>query len=174
MTPYLLTLIQFPCQNTANRDSSSTNRHPLPELDPSYLPPEINHIYMCFPFTSPNLTSASLLQSTLESFLPPIDRAIELCNIFLEHLSWMFQIVSRHQVVDELIPAIYKIRDAPYGPHDLALLLSVLGIGALVDLNLVPYNLEAQHYYRLARACMTLQPVLGDHSVVTVKVYNVC
>jgi hypothetical protein len=82
----------------------------------------------------------------------------------------MFHIVSRQQMVAELIPAVYKQSRVSYGPHDLALMLIVLGIGALVDLDLQPYNLEAQHYYRLARAAVTLQPVLGQQSVVTIKV----
>lgn len=99
-----------------------------------------------------------------------MDRAIILCDTFLEHLSWMFHIVSRHKLVNELIPIIYKQVQVDYGPHDLALLLVVLGIGCLVDLNLPPYNLEAQHYYRLSRATMALQPVLGAQSVVTIKV----
>jgi hypothetical protein len=56
-----------------------------------------------------------------------------------------------------------------YGPHDLALLLIALGIGALVDLNLTPYHAEAQHYYRLARSAVSLQSVLTRRSIVTVK-----
>ena len=82
----------------------------------------------------------------------------------------MFQIVSRWQIFYKLIPAVYRQTRVSYGPHDLALMLIVLGIGALVDLKLDPYNLEAQHYYRLARAAVALQPVLGQQSVVTVKV----
>lgn len=85
----------------------------------------------------------------------------------------MFHIVSRHQLVRELVPAVYKRLRASYGPHDLALLLIVLGIGSLVDLDLQPYNLEAQHYYRLAKAALALQPVLAEQSVVTIKV-SVC
>jgi hypothetical protein len=108
----------------------------------------------------------------IETFLPSIERAIILCDTFLEHLSWMFHIVSRQQMVNELIPAVYKQTRVSYGPHELALMLIVLGIGSLVDLNLQPYNLEAQHYYRLARASITLQPVLGQQSVVTIKVHS--
>jgi len=99
-----------------------------------------------------------------------MDRAITLCDTFLEHLSWMFHVVSRYKLVDELIPIIYKHNNVSYGPHDLALLLIVLGIGCLVDLDLPPYNLEAQHYYHLSRATLALQPVLGAQSMVTVKV----
>ncbi|KDR74952.1 hypothetical protein GALMADRAFT_249900 [Galerina marginata CBS 339.88] len=143
----------------------------LQELDPSYLAPEINQCYQSFPFTPPNIIASSV-QPMIESFLPSIDRAITLCDTFLEHLSWMFHIVSRHKLVNELIPILYKQVNTPYGPHDLALLLVVLGIGSLVDLNLPPYNLEAQHYYRLARATLALQPVLGAQSMVTIKVLH--
>ncbi len=141
----------------------------MQELDPSYLSPEINQCYQSFPFTPPNVSPISAT-STVESFLPSIERAIQLCDTFLEHLSWMFHIVSRHKLVNELIPIIYKQNPIEYGPHDLALLLIVLGIGSLVDLDLPPFNLEAQHYYRLAKATVATQSVLGSQSVVTVKV----
>ncbi|KAJ3503887.1 hypothetical protein NLJ89_g8234 [Agrocybe chaxingu] len=147
------------------------NSHVLEELDPSYLSPQINQCYQSFPFTPPNVV-VSAVQPMIESFLPSMDRAITLCDTFLEHLSWMFHIVSRHKLLNELIPIIYKQAPVPYGPHDLALLLIVLGIGSLVDLNLPPYNLEAQHYYRLTRATLALQPVLGAQSVVTIKVLH--
>ncbi|PPQ92520.1 hypothetical protein CVT25_010353 [Psilocybe cyanescens] len=143
----------------------------LHDLDPNYLSPEINRCYQSFPFTPPNVIASSV-QTMIESFLPPMDVAITLCDTFLEHLSWMFHIVSRHKLVNELIPVIYKQTPVPYGPHDLALLLIVLGIGSLVDLNLTPYNIEAQHYYRLCRATLALQSVLGAPSVVTIKVLH--
>ena len=141
----------------------------LQDLDLSYLPPEINQCYQSFPFTPPNVIAAPI-QEMIESFLPGMERAIALCDNFLEQLSWMFHIVSRQLCVNELIPMIYKQNAKPYGPHDLALLLIVLGIGCLVDLDLPPFNLEAQHYYRLARATLALQPVLAEQSVVTIKV----
>ncbi|KAJ7337354.1 hypothetical protein DFH08DRAFT_705678 [Mycena albidolilacea] len=140
----------------------------LPELDPSYLPPEINQFCNAFPFTPPGIPINSI-QETIESLLPPVERAIILCDTFLEHLSWMFHIVSRRQLIDELIPAIYKQTRISYGPHELAVLLITLGIGALVDLNLHPYNLEAQHYYRLAQAALSLQSVMTESSIVTIK-----
>ncbi|KAF5392896.1 hypothetical protein D9757_000804 [Collybiopsis confluens] len=142
----------------------------LPELDNSYLPPEIIHFTRAFPLTPPNIPTAST-QRSIESFLPPVERAVALCDTFLENLSWMFHIVSRQLLVSELIPAIYKA-ESDYGPHDLALLFIVLGIGVLVDTNLEPYNLEAQHFYHLARAALVLQPVLVDCSIVTVKVLH--
>ncbi|KAJ7747903.1 hypothetical protein DFH07DRAFT_747477 [Mycena maculata] len=141
---------------------------PLRELDPAYLPPEINHFFNAFPFTPRGIPRRSA-QDMIEYFLPPLERAIVLCDTFLEHLSWMFHIVSRRQLVAELIPAIYKQTRVTYGPHELAVLLITLGIGALVDLNLQPYNLEAQHYYRLAKAALSLQSVMTEPSIVTIK-----
>ncbi|KAK7461100.1 hypothetical protein VKT23_009029 [Stygiomarasmius scandens] len=151
---------------------TNSPRH-LPELDRSYLPPEILHFSQCFPMTPSNIPVASI-KSSIESLLPPIERAISLCDTFLEHLSWMFHIVSRKQIVDELIPIVYKQKDSPYGPHDLALVLIVCGIGALVDLNLEPYNLEAQHYYQLSRAAVVLQSVMVQPAMVTIKVRYRC
>lgn len=86
----------------------------------------------------------------------------------------MFSIVSRQHIIGELIPAVYSHIRVPsiprtYGPHDLALLLVTIGIGALVDLTLTPYHPEAQHYYRLARAALGIQSVVTYPSVVTVK-----
>ncbi|CAK5263737.1 unnamed protein product [Mycena citricolor] len=142
--------------------------HLLRELDTSYLPPEILHCSSAFPFMPPGF-SREPIQEMIESFLPPMGRAVALCETFLEHLSWMFHIVSRRQLFEELIPAIYKRSYTVYGLHDLAVLLITLGIGALVDLEQQPYNLEAQHYYRLARAALMLQSVMSEASIVTIK-----
>ena len=112
------------------------------------------------------------MQSAIESFLPSVARATALCETLLEHLTWMFSIVSRQHLIGELIPAVYmrnRAHSPAYGPHDLALLLITLGIGVLVDLNLPPYHAEAQHYYRLARAAIGLQSVLTRRSIVTIK-----
>lgn len=151
--------------------SSETRRPQLEELDDSYLPEEIKICYQAFPFPPSRVVPGTVLP-TIEGFLPSIDRAIEVCETFMEHLTWMFQIVTRRQVIKELIPAIYKQVDASYGPHELALLLIVLGIGTLVDLSQPPYSLEAQHYYKLSRAALALQPVLGEQSMITIKVLH--
>lgn len=142
----------------------------LEEIDPSYLSPEINMFFQAFPFTPPVPTAP--VQLMIESFLPPISRGTALCENFLESVTWLARVVSRQYIVGELLPTVYKrdpLSDKCYGPHDLAALLAVFAIGALLDLSLPPYNLEAQHYYRLSRAAFCLQPALIKHSVITVK-----
>lgn len=72
----------------------------------------------------------------------------------------------------DLIPAVYmRSPNEPriYGSHDLALLLIAIGLGALVDLKMRPYDPEAQHYFRLARSALGLQSILTTRSIVTVK-----
>ncbi|KIY70219.1 hypothetical protein CYLTODRAFT_371322 [Cylindrobasidium torrendii FP15055 ss-10] len=147
-----------------------TRPPPLTELDISYLPEEISICCRYFPFAPQTFPKKTVMQS-IESFLPPLQRAHALVDTFLEHLSWMFHIVSRKQMRD-LAEIIYKKEEVEYGPHDLALLLVVLGVGAMVDLDLPPYSAEAQHYYKLAQAALCLQPLLIEESFVSVKVIH--
>jgi len=148
---------------------SRAKRPLIEELNPSYLPPDINICFQFFPFDPPGIV-ASNVQPLIEAFLPPVERAVALCDLFLEHLSLSSQIVSRRYLVEELIPTVYKGEQKPCCPHELALLLVVFAIGCLLDLNLQPYNLESQHYYRLARASLALQSILRTPSIITVKV----
>ncbi|KAH7928331.1 hypothetical protein BV22DRAFT_1005131 [Leucogyrophana mollusca] len=153
-----------------------TAANPPQELDASYLPAEINIFYQSFPFT-PSGYPTEPVQDMIESYMPSILRATSLCETFLESLSWMFHIISRQYVIGELMPAVYNRLGNPskqrtYGPHDLALLLMLMAIGALVDPSLPAYNEEAQHYHRLARSALCLQPVFVKRSVTTIKVLH--
>ena len=144
---------------------------PVAGYDASYLPAEINMCCRSFPFTPQQLAADSVL-SSLKSFLPQRQHSLALVETFLEHMSWMFHIVSRqemHGVIDIIYDEEQRVE---YGPHDLALLLIVLSVGSMVHLDLPPFNVEAQHYYRLAHAALALQPILAEESFVSVKVNN--
>ena len=90
-------------------------------------------------------------------------------------MSWMFQIATYQQLTQDLMPAFYGRADTSDlttgedGPHDLALLLIVFAVGALVDLSLPAYNAEAQRYHILSRAALALQPLVEKASLNTVK-----
>ncbi|KAG1767816.1 hypothetical protein EDD22DRAFT_772813 [Suillus occidentalis] len=143
------------------------------ETEADYLPPLIRNLVQAFPLTPSGLPKEHI-QEMIESYLPEMQRAVSLCEIYLKSLSWMFQVVSRQQIIDNLIPSIYRpgtrsLERPRYGPHDLALLFSVLALGALVDPTLPPYNAEARHYHLVARAALCMQSVLAERSVVTIK-----
>lgn len=158
-------------------ESSSPANH-AEEIDSSFLPSEINTFYQAFPFTPPGIPTEPI-QDLIESYLPPLPRAMALSVTFLRSTSWIFSVVSRQHILGELIPTVYEhasgktqTRLRPYGPHDIALLFIVFEIGALVDPSLPPYNIEGQHYHILSRAAMCLQPVFMQRSVVTIKTLN--
>jgi hypothetical protein len=145
-----------------------------PEIDTSHLPSEINIFVKAFPLTPSGIRTAPV-QEMIESYLPPLPRAIFLSKTLLKSLSWMVNIVSRQQVLDILVPSVYKhtsgqtAEPRTYGPHDLALLFILLSIGAFLDPSLPAYNNEGKHYHRLARAALCLQPVFVKRSIATVK-----
>ena len=156
-------------QKAKDLEKNKARRPLIEELDPCYLPPDINISFRFFPFILPGVVTSNV-QPLIKAFLPRVERAMALCDLFSKHMSFPIQIVSRRYLMEELIPMIYKEEPKPYGPHELALLLVVLGIGCLLDLDLQSYNLESQHYYRLARASLALQSVLTIQSIVTVQV----
>ncbi|KIK46027.1 hypothetical protein CY34DRAFT_800899 [Suillus luteus UH-Slu-Lm8-n1] len=153
-------------------ETSSTSTE-TQETEADYLPPLIRNLVQAFPLTPSGLPKEHI-QEMIESYLPEIQRAVSLCETFLKSLSLMFQVVSRQQIIDDLIPSIYRsgtrsLERPRYGPHDLALLFSVLALGALVDPALPPYNAEARHYHRVACAALCMQSILSERSVVTIK-----
>ena len=98
-----------------------------------------------------------------------------LSETYLEHAAWLFRAVSRIQLLDEMLPVIYKRKPPPdpsheyNGPHDIAVLFMIFAVGALVDLNQEPYNAEAEHFYNLAKASLTLQSILEKAELTTIQ-----
>ena len=133
---------------------------PAQDNNSSCLPQEINFLYGL-------LQSPDRVQSIIEKFLPPKDEAIALCGMVLEHLKWMFSIVSRKHLIGELIPAIYDHNRRQYDSHDLALLFITLAIGVLVDPGRNPYDEMVHRYHQLAGAALSLQSI--RQPIVTAK-----
>ncbi|KAJ3549432.1 hypothetical protein NMY22_g887 [Coprinellus aureogranulatus] len=155
-------------QETRLPSSSAGSVLAVRELEPSYFPPAVIQCYQAFPFTPPNVPTQSV-QSSIETYLPTVERATALRNIFCKKLAWLRRIVPQQQLEDELIPAVYKLSPGDYGPHELSMLFSVFSLASLVDMLLPPCNVEAQHYHYLARASLALQPIIGQQSISTAK-----
>jgi hypothetical protein len=136
----------------------------VPQLDASH---GIASLYHSFISTS----TTELEQSTT---FPLMERAnaLRLYQTLRENLAYVFFIVPPQYLIDELIPAFYtrdRVHAQTYGPHDLAVLLILFGIGALLDIGLPPYHDESQHYYMLAVSVVNPQSVGINPSIVTVK-----
>lgn len=131
----------------------------------------------------------------LVRLLPPWKVASDLCDLYLEQAPWFFGAVTRKQVDDEILPLWYQEAPRPSldvnrnhalnspngatspiptkgGAHDLALMFVIFCFGALTDVSLppAPDNPDAEQYFQLTRAALTLEPVLDrPPSVATVQ-----
>ncbi|KAH8113139.1 hypothetical protein DFH11DRAFT_1878702 [Phellopilus nigrolimitatus] len=141
------------------------------------LPDEINYASKAFPFTT-NFLPKSQIIALIEARLPSYERATALAEAFLENLAWFFRPIQREQIMEDLIPLIYKKRRrsehagaesniitgsecTAVRMHELALALMVFSCGAAGDLTLAPRNAEAELYNQLARAALSAQPVFS-------------
>ncbi|KAF7376607.1 Zn(2)-C6 fungal-type domain-containing protein [Mycena sanguinolenta] len=70
----------------------------------------------------------------------------------------------------ELLTLIY--RPNPHSsatPQQMAVLYLIFALGSLVDLDLPPYNSDADHYFDIACAAMAIKPFFENPTVVTVQ-----
>lgn len=156
------------------------------------LTPELEKIANLFPFTIKNRPNTHTLE-LLESLLPSHERAWSLSDCYLNHAAYFFRPIKRAELLNVYIPSVYSTAssrtnarvaaDSPdtddhssgsesvdnTSPHALATLFFVFALGALLDLNLPPYNAEAEHYYDLGRAALSLRAVFESPQVDTVQ-----
>ncbi|KAH9951097.1 fungal-specific transcription factor domain-containing protein [Amylocystis lapponica] len=137
--------------------------------------PEVLRFSSAFPFTPMGPPDA--VRELIGSHLPPYERACQLSESYLEYAGWIFKGVARDQLIDEMIPFFYN-RASPdpaapvvdySGDHDLGLLLAIFAIGALVDLKQEPVNAESDHFFQLAKAALSITPILERPALATVQ-----
>ena len=112
------------------------------------------------------------------AYLPPYERAMQLATGYIEGAGWLFRGLTREQLLDEMIPFIYKrpmnvpegcpVHDYS-GPHDLAVVFLACAIGTLIEKDQESQTGEGEHYHHLARAALCLQSVLEKPSMVTIQ-----
>ncbi|KAI0923665.1 hypothetical protein AcW1_006560 [Taiwanofungus camphoratus] len=161
------------------------NSSPLePEVeDIPPLPPVLANLSLTFPLTIVDDGLESILDE-LESCLPPQPRAWALCEAYIAYFTWWCRPIKRDELIDDILIPIYSsikdpsrlkstyhpsISDANRYPHLLAVLYLVLAVGALVDLTLPPCSPEAEKYYRLGRAALSLRSIFDSPEIETVQ-----
>ncbi|KAJ6498765.1 hypothetical protein C8R45DRAFT_1210675 [Mycena sanguinolenta] len=127
-----------------------------------------------FPF-SPNKTTWDKDQALEQLFahLPLEVRAWSLCQIYFRNGCWTGMPVMQSEAV-ELLTLIYHPNtgtqhQSPATPQQIAVLYLIFALGSLVDLDLPPYNSDADHYFDVASAAMTIKPLFENPTVVTVQ-----
>jgi hypothetical protein len=89
-----------------------------------------------------NLKTDTFALEMLESYLPPHQRAWELCQCFIDHGSYFFRPLKRDELFDQVMATIYATAQGrhsntavaipPYeSPHTLAIFYFALALGVL-------------------------------------------
>lgn len=157
-------------------EGSSANASTPESLRDSRSPASVGDLSLfssAFPFTP--LGQPSDVQDMIETtHLPPLDTALTLADTYVSQVAWLFRGLTKGQVIDDMLPTIYKQKDPEPGeeyggPHDLALIFMVFAIGSLIGQDVGHSSAQAEHYYQIARAALSLQPVLEKPSLVTIQ-----
>ncbi|KAJ7034066.1 fungal-specific transcription factor domain-containing protein [Mycena alexandri] len=156
------TLLVAEDQSDEEDDSLSDGEAPIP-LD-------ILELGNIFPQARPNLPKLQRIRT----LLPQYEHAIYLCEAYLSHAALFFRPIKRDELLGPFIQAIYMPEDqTEVGngdvAHALAVLFFVLALGALLDLQLTPYNAEAERYYAAGRAALSLRSVYDSPLFDTVR-----
>ncbi|KDR83850.1 hypothetical protein GALMADRAFT_1339423 [Galerina marginata CBS 339.88] len=139
---------------------------------------EIARLSAAFPFGADG--SVDRPMEFLFEHLPPEPRAWSLCETYLEHSTWAFRPIKRDELIDDILSPIYKtVKEkqtigtftSTVTAHKLATMFLIFAAGALVDLTLEPckYNKEAETYYQLGRASLSLRSVFDSPEIATVQ-----
>ncbi|KAK0205099.1 fungal-specific transcription factor domain-containing protein, partial [Desarmillaria ectypa] len=158
----------------ASSQTSPTSSAPSPGLKHASVSPtnsghstDFSLFSQSFPFTP--IGRSEDVQDMIRTHLPPWERAQSLGETYFEQVAWIFRGVTRQQLIDDMLPAIYRKQPSEEfgGPHDLALIFMIFAIGALVENE--PSTAHAEHYHQISRAAISLQPVLEKPSIVTIQ-----
>ncbi|KAI0794297.1 fungal-specific transcription factor domain-containing protein [Fomes fomentarius] len=146
------------------------------------LEPELGNCAIAFPMTIIEDGSDALVER-LEAHLPPQTRAWALCETYMGHMTWWSRPIKRDELIDDILVPIYNCKKDPTKrsyhrdatddedkcPHSLAVLFFVFALGSLVDLTLPPCSAEAELYYRLGRAAISLRSIFDSAEIQTVQ-----
>ncbi|KAF8798605.1 hypothetical protein BYT27DRAFT_7203180 [Phlegmacium glaucopus] len=154
---------------------------------------EVQKLAELFPFTSKSRPNSTKLE-LLETFLPSMEVAVQLCTSYIDHAAFFFRPIKREELFDTLLPGVYNAAavrravrldagsspgsDFDEGhmnmkrsctPHALASLYFIFALGALLDLERAPFNSEAERFCDLGRAGLSLRSVYESANMDTVK-----
>ncbi|KAJ7045173.1 fungal-specific transcription factor domain-containing protein [Mycena alexandri] len=100
------------------------------------------------------------IEREIVEHLPVLSEAMRLCNTYLEHGTYLPMTLQRSELIDEVMNSVYRAGSAETARnhHSLSLLFIVFAIATILDPTIHPYSIEAQEYYHLSRAALTLTP----------------
>ncbi|KAH8830893.1 hypothetical protein DL96DRAFT_1594737, partial [Flagelloscypha sp. PMI_526] len=156
--------------------SSNFGDTPNPACPSNRLEPQLRRLSSQFPFAL-DYQKGSL--TSILQYFPERLKAWSLCELYTEQFAWSYTPVLREELIDEFFAPTYRaleiIRQSPQEaetllrPHHCAVLFLVFAIGTWVDLTQTQYWEEADHFYELGRACISMQSVFEAPECATVQ-----
>ncbi|KAJ7146435.1 fungal-specific transcription factor domain-containing protein [Mycena epipterygia] len=121
-------------------------------------------------FPDPDVLDVDLGREVFE-MLPPLSQAIRLCEMYLEHASYLSTTLQRTELLDEVLDPVYRAGsfETMKNPHSLALLFIVFATAAILDQERQPYSIEAQEYYYLSRAALGLASPVRETTLAAIQ-----
>ncbi|KZP04069.1 hypothetical protein FIBSPDRAFT_923431 [Athelia psychrophila] len=142
----------------------------------------LNNLAAMFPVGSGCPTgpeTAEIAINMLLSCLPSRPRAWSLCETFLEQASWLFQLVQREELIQDILNPVYMAKQerensdylvaTEISPHKISVLYSIFALGCLVDLTIPAMADEGDRYHHCARAALALRSIFDSPMVETVQ-----
>ncbi|EJD36700.1 hypothetical protein AURDEDRAFT_117018 [Auricularia subglabra TFB-10046 SS5] len=140
----------------------------------STLPPELIVLARTFPLS--NLSDLrDEVWGRLEALIPSHADAQAMADSFYNSAAWMLAVIPRAEFERDLFDKVYAGESTTTGalgaisPHDLALLVMLLAIGALADPRRARYDDDASNLYQMARIALSLDSVLDHPTVQAVR-----
>ncbi|THH05829.1 hypothetical protein EW145_g4510 [Phellinidium pouzarii] len=112
-----------------------------------------------------------LVDENVLGYLPDLNEAYSLCEVYLSYAGWLGLFVSRKELYEDFIAHVYHLPNRPWAdtietcPHRLALLFAIFSLGALFDPARPPYNPESDDYYHLARVSLSFKSAVLETTV---------
>ncbi|KAH7890671.1 fungal-specific transcription factor domain-containing protein [Phlebopus sp. FC_14] len=107
-------------------------------------------------------------------YLPPAPKVQDLCRIYYQFGSWMYNPINEINFFEDIYPQFYAPQvgppsDDPQLSHKLSLMFMILAIGSLMDIQQSAYNIEAEKYHQLARATLFQSSLFEDPTIYAVQ-----
>ncbi|TFK51695.1 hypothetical protein OE88DRAFT_1460474 [Heliocybe sulcata] len=137
------------------------------------LPADVHWLSSIFPFAMHFGQHPAEVRQSILSLLPSPDRAQQLSALYYKHAAWMYTPIYETDFIDNVYTRFYNDVSLPeFTPvetHRLAVLYMVFAMGALLDLDRPPLSLEANQYYSLGRAALSIGSVLEEPSILSIQ-----
>ncbi|KII91836.1 hypothetical protein PLICRDRAFT_38690 [Plicaturopsis crispa FD-325 SS-3] len=133
------------------------------------LPGELVELVVAFPL---GLRGCAYRKQMFVSFLPSRERALAVADIYYEHIAWMYEPITREDLVTTIIDPIYATTGvvdlSRIHSHLLSVFFGILASGVLYDDHPAAPHFQKQ-YYALARAALSLDPIWQEATTATVQ-----